>query len=222
MNVIKDLMQDQSLGRLMTIVFRDDQFFPVAGHYASDWRVDRDIVGSGTLLEHSIHDVDILNWLGGEVTSVRGSTANFAGHEGVEDLAMAHLAFAGGAQASLVSVWHSVIGRPSTRRLEVFMEKGIIWTDHDFIGPVHYQVHAQNPVTLGDEQIVDRYLGIIGLDRASVEPTLRYSLEDYSFLKAVQDGTDPHPGFETALDAHRIVDAIYRSAGAGGSETVPA
>ena len=50
LTVLKSLMEDATLGRLMAIVFRDDQFFPIKGHYGSEWRKDRDIVGSGTLL----------------------------------------------------------------------------------------------------------------------------------------------------------------------------
>ena len=49
-------------GRVMAVVFRDDQFIPVQGHYGSTWRADRDQAGAGTLLEHSIHDVDMLRF----------------------------------------------------------------------------------------------------------------------------------------------------------------
>ncbi|HET8944619.1 MAG TPA: hypothetical protein VFO59_07545, partial [Dehalococcoidia bacterium] len=48
LTVLKSLMEDATLGRLMAIVFRDDQFFPIQGHYGSEWRKNRDIVGSGT------------------------------------------------------------------------------------------------------------------------------------------------------------------------------
>ena len=52
--VLKELISDPALGRLMTIVFRDDQAFPVQGHYASDWRGDVAIAGGGTLIEDSV------------------------------------------------------------------------------------------------------------------------------------------------------------------------
>src|SRR3990170_542458 len=38
--VLKDLLSDPKLGRLMAVLFRDDQFFPIQSHYASDWRKD--------------------------------------------------------------------------------------------------------------------------------------------------------------------------------------
>ena len=49
---------------------------------------------------------------------------------------------------------------------------------------------------------------------------LRYSLEDYFFLKALAEDRAPSPDFQTALDAHRVVDAIYRSGDGGGSEVL--
>jgi predicted dehydrogenase len=200
----------------MAIVFRDDQFFPITGHYASEWRKDRAIAGAGTLLEHSIHDVDVLRWFAGDVRAVRGTIRNFAGHEGVEDLALAYFDFGGGAQASLTSVWHSVLGRPSTRRLELFFEKGFFAVDHDFAGPIHYQVHARNAETLGEDEVRRRYLANLGMGDEVFEGLLRYSLEDYLFLRSVLQGEQPFPDFHVALEAHRLVDAIYRSAAANG------
>jgi predicted dehydrogenase len=218
LTVLKSLTEDPTLGRLMAIVFRDDQFFPIQGHYLSDWRKDRAIVGAGTLLEHSIHDIDVLRWFAGDVRSVRGTVRNFAGHAGVEDLAIAHLEFRSDAQAELVSVWHSVLGRPSTRRMEIFFENGLFSVDHDFVGPINYQTHADMPKVVTEEEVRRRYLAKIGLAEPIFNDALRYSLEDYLFLKAVAEGSDPFPDFTVALEAHRVVDAVYRSAQAGGAE----
>lgn len=216
--VLKALTEDPALGRLMTIVFRDDQFFPIQGHYQSDWRKDRDLAGSGTLLEHSIHDVDILRWFAGEVVSVSGHLRNFAGHEGVEDLAVAHLDFSGGAKAELISVWHNVVGRPSSRNVELFFENGVFQVDNDFSGPIHYQSRNGPPSCLTEEEVQHRYLQSVGFAEDEVGEVLGYSLEDYFFLSSVAAGTDPFPDFEVALEAHRVIDAIYRSAAAGGAE----
>ena len=221
MTVLKELMDDGSLGRQMAMVFRDDQFFPITGHYASEWRKDKAIAGAGTLLEHSIHDVDVLHWFGGPVKRVRGSTRNFAGYEGVEDLAMAYLDFESGAQADLISIWHSVLGRPSTRRLEVFYEKGFFAVDQDYMGAIDYQVHAQSAGRISEDEVRKGYLATLGLPDDVFEGLMRHSLEDYLFLKAVSEGRDPFPNFRTALEAHRVVDAIYRSAEAGGELIAP-
>ena len=215
--VLKSLSEDATLGSLMAITFRDDQFFPVQGHYGSDWRANKNIVGAGTLLEHSIHDADILRWFGGAPKSTRGATRNFAGFDGVEDLASAHIEFESGAIAELISIWHSVLGRSSTRRFELFYEKGLFAIDNDFLGPIHLQTHATNAATITEEEVRSRYLDIVGLQDAEFDSALRYSFEDYFFLKAVQNGLPAFPDFRVALDAHRIVDAVYQSAAANGT-----
>ena len=60
-----------SLGAPMAAVFRDDQYFPIRGTYASQWRADVAQAGGGCLIEHSIHDVDILRFCFGEVDGWR-------------------------------------------------------------------------------------------------------------------------------------------------------
>ena len=216
LTVLKSLMDDPTLGRLMAIVLRDDQFFPVQGHYSSDWRKDKDQAGAGTLLEHSIHDVDVLRWLAGDVTTIRGSTRNFAGHDGIEDLAMAHFEFENGASADLTSIWHNVLGRPSTRRLEVFMENAVFTLDDDFLGPIELQTHAKTREIIPEDEVRQRYLEMVQMDEPTRAKALKYSFEDYFFLRALQEGTQPFPDFKVGLEAHRIVDAVYRSAALGG------
>ncbi len=63
-----------------------------------------------------------------------------------------------------------------------------------------------------------RYLEIVGLSDPRFNELLRYSLEDYFFLSAVAESQAPFPDFHVALEAHRIVDAIYRSARTDGAE----
>ena len=44
-----------------------------------------------------------------------------------------------------------------------------------------------------------------------------YVEEDRAFVDAVIEGRDAEPGLHQALVAHRLVDAAYRSAAAGGA-----
>ena len=80
--VIEDLMHQDNLGALLAIQLRDDQFFPVRGQYASSWRGDVTRAGGGTLIEHSIHDLDLIARLAGDVERVRCRTRNVSGHPG--------------------------------------------------------------------------------------------------------------------------------------------
>ncbi len=211
---LRDIVRAGELGAPMTAVFRDDQYFPIRGTYASQWRADVAQAGGGCLIEHSIHDVDILRFCFGEVDAVAARTANHAGHEGVEDLATVSLTFASGVEAQLTSVWHDILTRASTRRVEVFCREGMVWLEDDFRGPLHVQTGEGTEVRACPSP---GWVDALPLADDEVGLALRaYVEEDRAFVDAVTGGWAPEPGLDDALAAHRLVDAAYRSAARGG------
>jgi predicted dehydrogenase len=97
-------LQDPRNGRVQAVILRDDQYLPIGGMYGSSWRGDVDKAGAGTLLEHSIHDVDVLEWLLGPFEQVSARSASFRGLPGIEDTVGVSGRLAGGAHVSLTSV----------------------------------------------------------------------------------------------------------------------
>src|SRR5438067_1091331 len=164
--------------------------------------------GGGALVEHSIHDLDLLRFLLGEVADVSGRTANYAGHEGIEDVAVATLAFESGATAGLVSVWHGVLSRPSTRRLEVFCERGMAWTDDDYTGPLHVETSDGAEARACP---APAWVEELPVDRPWRSFAGQYAPANRSFLEALARGRPPEPGLDVALVAHGLADAVYRS-----------
>jgi myo-inositol 2-dehydrogenase / D-chiro-inositol 1-dehydrogenase len=217
---LREALDDAANGPVMSAVFRDDQFFPIQGHYGSTWRADRAVAGGGALIEHSIHDLDVLAWLLGPVEEVTAATANFAGHPGIEDLAHVTLRHVSGARSTLVTLWHGILSRPSTRRLEVFCRERLYWLDDDLAGPLHVEGPA------GPEP--DRGPGPDFLDLAAALPVpdewrvplAGYAAADRDFLACVAGGRTPAPGLDDALRAHVLVDAVYRSAASGMPVTI--
>lgn len=208
----KHLIDDPAAGRVMTVVFRDDQFIPIQGHYASTWRGDKSLVGAGTLLEHSIHDVDMLRFLVGDVERLSAQTANFHGLDGIEDVATSSLRFANGATGVLNSVWHDNLARPSLRRVEIFCERRhIVMDGDDWFGPVSWTDSDGSTGSLEGEAL-----------QAAVAP-MRDGTDnpDGEFVRAVLEGRPASPDLHTAVAAHRIVDAMYASAAAGGAVVQP-
>jgi predicted dehydrogenase len=215
---LRALVDGGTLGRPMAAIFRDDQYFPIQGTYGSTWRADVAQAGGGCLIEHSIHDVDILRFCFGEVMDVSGRTASFAGHAGIEDRATVTLSFTSGFEAHLTSVWHQILSRGSSRRIEVFCEEGMVSLSNEYVGPLRIQTSAGTeqrpcpPPAWVDELPLGE--GEIGL---AVRP---YTEAARAFVDAVTDGTEPNPSLHEALAAHRLVDAAYRSAALGGEPVV--
>ena len=136
-------------GAVMSVVFRDDQFIPIQGHYSSTWRGDVEKAGAGTLLEHSVHDIDMLEFLVDRIDMVSARSASFHGITGIEDAMAVSFSFASGAVGTLTSIWHDVLSRPSLRRVEVFCERRwAVLEGDDWFGPVRVdrqRRHARPP-----------------------------------------------------------------------------
>ena len=207
----RHLVTDVAAGRVMTVAFRDDQFIPVQGHYASAWRGDKLLAGSGTLLEHSIHDVDMLTFVVGEIASVSAHQANFHQIDGIEDAVTATISFTGGAIGTLTTVWHDNLARPSLRRVEIFCERRyIVIEGDDWFGPVHWTD------TDGSQHILEGD----ALEHAARPLTDGDLNPDGEFVRAAVAGLPTWPDFDTAVAAHRVVEAMYASARSGGSSVL--
>jgi predicted dehydrogenase len=204
LNELARRLADPAVGRVMAVVLRDDQYLPTQGLYESAWRGDRTRAGAGTLLEHSIHDVDVLEWLGGPLRSASARSASFHGLPGIEDVFAATLGYEGGATASLTSVWHDVLSRPSLRYLEVLCERAWFNLESDWRGPLRWATSDAEGVV--EEPLFTRDATGYG---GSGNP-------DLAFVRAVRARTPSFPDFTVALRAHEVVDGLYRSAAAGG------
>lgn len=208
--LVKKLLADERAGRVIAAVFRDDQYLPVGGSYGSTWRIDAARAGHGTVLEHSIHDLDILQWLLGPVDSLSAATRNNHGHPGIEDVAAVRLDFASGATGTLTSIWHDIDERESQRDIEIFCDNLYVHIEGDFIGPVRWQFSGSDPESLEG----DALMSVVEDDNDRGNPAR-------AFLLAVQAGRPAAPDFTAALAAHGLVDAVYRSAAADGMPVGP-
>ncbi len=211
MALLRHLVEDPASGRLLAVTFHDDQVLPVDGWYQSSWRGDASKAGSGVLLEHSIHDVDLLELLGGRLVTVAATSSSTHGLPGIEDAVTATFRYASGAQANLTTVWHDIPERLNDRRIEVVCERLWACLEGDWIGPLRWQRPGHPPEALQGQALLAR-TEELGLTRPNA---------DGLFVAAVWSGTPATPGFADALRAHTIVDAAYRAAREGVVVTIP-
>lgn len=201
--LVQELLADPVAGKLITIVFRDDQYLPTQGTYASTWRGDASKAGAGTLIEHSIHDIDLLLRLGGEIDTVSATTRFNHGLEGIEDLAVCMFGFDSGAVATLTSVWHDNLSRRSQRHVELICERRhITVAGDDFFGPVTWQDADGTERSLRTDELISQTAPLLP---DGYNP-------DAAFVRALIGSTQPTPGFAEAVAAQRVVDACYQSA----------
>lgn len=194
-------------GPRMSLVFRDDQYIPVQGMYGSTWRSDKEKAGAGTLLEHSIHDLDLIEWIMGPIVRVSCVTANMHGIEGIEDQASVMLTAEHGGQAILSSTWHDITTRPSLRLVEGFCQGAYMGLEGDWFGPIRMTVDGSKQQEWKGKRLAEIATSI---DRKGINP-------DADFVAAVLAGRPAYPDFAVAVRAHVLADAAYRSAALNGA-----
>ena len=217
----KNLLEKHDFGKPMLAHIRTDHMYTKEYEKLNEWRGDSQIAGGGTLVEHCIHDVDILTWFFGPVSDVYAKVGFYTGR-GVEDLALLMMTHKDGQMSTLDSVWHSV-DRPDERRIEFFYEHGFIGitleSGNRFL---EYHLKGEGPVRINAETadtLLLEHLGVHSINGSletygvlidSVDN--RYAALSYAFLRAVKYGENPSPTFMDAVAVHKIIDAAYESA----------
>jgi predicted dehydrogenase len=217
---LRRIHQKGEYGRLLGINFSDDQQFPVGDFYKSRWRADPAIAGSGVLLEHSIHDVDIIRWLYGDVERVYADITTVGDHA-VEDQATVVLHLHSGPVCTLTTLWHEV-WRPSERFVQVFYEHAYIAAQlGSFKEQLSIQVDDQPMRAVPEEDLTSVVLEDLALSGIATSKERERTLvrqgkagifpQAWRFIQNLQEGKPCSPSFSDAYRAHELVEAAYRS-----------
>jgi predicted dehydrogenase len=219
--VIRAMCAEPGAGRLFVATMRDDQDFPTRGVHNSAWRNDPSQTAGGTLIEHSVHDFDLMTWMFGPARQVYCRTRSLSGAAGVEDFGATEIEFSAGFHGQITSVWHRMIGRPSNRRLEVFAENLFVACDTDSVGPIIVQRgDAGAEEVIDDSRVMARFSEILLGERPYLSPlkdsfAIPYVLEDAAFIAALRGECRVDPQFEDGVKAQRFVEAAYESSRQG-------
>jgi len=169
----------------------------------SDWRGTLALDGGGVVINQSIHTVDLLYWLIGEVESVSALKGTFT-HPDIEaeDTAVACLQFKNGAIG--VFEGSTSIRPPQKRRIEVNGSKGTALLEGDSF---HLQLEGdQQEAPLENE---DEAAGAASpLDGMSV---INHQRQFERIFKAFASGGEAVVSGEESLKSLAIVEAIYRA-----------
>lgn len=213
-NVLKEMLADKANGKFIFARVRDDQFFPIGSIYDSDWRQRVEKSGGGALIEHSIHDVDVIHWFFGTPT-ITDSIITPSHKKGIEKLAAINMTFASGGSAQLSSVWHHNLARENSRHLEIFFENRFYHSFGGFTSPITVEGPKGKAKVIGTKEIEKRYRAMIGWKDAKNAPftsTVGHELYVFlnSVLKGARKGAANAANAETGLAAHRFIESAYR------------
>ncbi len=197
-NAIGDLIRVESW------MYGSQVFGPQRG-----WPYEKDRSGGGVVANLGSHLLFLLRWYFGMPTSVRATAKQL--HTAVEDELHATLVMPGCRDVTFDTSW-SVPGYPiSVTGLTIRGSTGSIRVDNDGL-----EVELDAPrcgLAAGRTVITESELP---QPAPFVFNGEAYALEDAHFLRWVSGGAPPPITAAAGLDVQRIMDALYRSAAAGG------
>jgi predicted dehydrogenase len=173
----------------------------------SPWRGRKAEAGGGVLMIQAIHMIDLLLWVLGMPLRVVAHTRTAVHDVGVEDVAIGLLEFEGGVVAALQATTGAVPEQPPS--VDIHGDRGTATVSGSW-GHLAFRLRT------GAELGVDLASGLRPT-QPLVEP---YAAQIADFVAAVRERRPPLVDGAEARKALVVVEALYRSAGAGGWVTV--
>jgi len=211
---VKELVESREIGRPIGYLYRDDECWPTTefSPFASAWRSQRKLSGGGPLIEHSIHGIDLMNWMFGTPVRVSAAARSVFGYD-IEDAAALVIEHESGVIGALLTIYGGVEGREESR-FEAFFEKatieitwGVLVESEENLFRITRSGEA--PENIPFTKILGDRLGALGI---KARPFFWNEIASRNFFNAIQSGKPASPGFQDGLIAHAVVEAGYRSA----------
>ncbi len=211
----KAALEAGRLGRL-TLADVFVKWYRPQSYYNGNWRGTWEIDGGGALMNQSIHNIDLVQWLAGPVESVIARTATLAHEMQTEDTASAVLTFKNGALGVIqgaTSCW------PGDRaRVELHGDRGTIVLEEGRI--VVWKLADAAP---GEEEAMltlEQSQGSGAADPTAIGYEMhRRQLVD--LIDAIQQGRAPAIQGAEARRSVEIIRAIYIAASEKRLVTLP-
>jgi predicted dehydrogenase len=183
------------------------------------WRGTWDLDGGGALMNQAIHNVDLLQWLMGDVDTITALTATLA-HDRieVEDTAVAALKFKNGSLGVIEAATSAFPGL--LKRTEIHGDRGSARVEQDDITLWEFQDKLS-----ADQPIHDAMAAASGFKAGASDPRgithigHRDQLAD--FLAAIDERRAPLVDGREGRKSVEIIRAIYRSAKLGQAVALP-
>lgn len=196
--------------------YRTQEYYD-SGGWRGTWKLD----GGGALMNQSIHTIDLLQWLLGDVSEISAYAGRLA-HQRieVEDTAVAALRFKSGALGAIIGSTAAFPGHP--RRVEIAGADGSIFIRDADIVTWEFRKAAKRDTRvrqrLGPKPIAGRGAGAAD-PRAISFVGHQKQFED--FVSALDTGSKVLVDGPEARKAVEIILAIYQSAHTGRSVRLP-
>jgi len=206
MQEAKKAIDEGRFGKLIVgdfaVKWNRDQAYYDAGGWRGTWAMD----GGGSLMNQSVHTVDIMQWFFGDVESVRG-VYKVANHKiETEDLTASVITFKNGAVVTFISTTCCHVHRGTYMR--VYGADGCF----EITGESFDSWKPAGATDADEAEMIAKYAGgNSGAVSANPNLVLGHDSMVNDMIDAVINDRDPQVGPVEAMKAVRIVNAVYES-----------
>jgi UDP-N-acetyl-2-amino-2-deoxyglucuronate dehydrogenase len=211
MGPTKQAIEQGRLGKIFAGFFRvnwhrSDEYFLANGGWRGSWDMD----GGGSLMNQGVHTVDLMQWLLGEVESIRSHMAILDHNIETEDFTSSVIKFKSGAIVNLVSTTCAYPGLGTD--IQITGTNGSIHIDGSKL--LVWKIKGER-MQEEEAEMLEKY-GSGGTIAAADHTIVRghdYVIQD--MIDAVRFDRDPMIMPLEATKAVRIINAVYESARTG-------
>ena len=211
----KEALDAGRLGRL-TLADAYVKWYRPQTYYDGSWRGTWRLDGGGALMNQSIHNIDLVQYLAGPVERVMGRTATLAHEMETEDTASAVLTYRNGAMGVVQGATTCWPGDQA--RVELHGDRGTIVLEEG-------QVTVWKLADAGEEEEMTMLRTATDGGTGAADPLAigyeKHRRQIVDFIGALQEGRSPAIQGAEARRSVEIIRAIYRSAQTGMPVTLP-
>ena len=212
MKPIREAVESGKLGKIYLGTFAVKWYRKQS--YYDGWHGTWDMDGGGSLINQSIHTVDLMQWLMGDVESVH-STMGIYGHDiETEDMTASVIRFKSGAAATFVSTTCAYPGVCTD--IQLYGTEGSVEADADCLKRWSFRDDED-----GEEEaeMLETYASNLATMKNDPSLIVGHDTVVRDMIDAVLDGHDPMVLPREAMKSLKIVRAVYESAQTGKTVT---
>ena len=207
---VRRVLAEGKLGEVFSCLarvnwLRTDEYFSTSYIASGEtWRGTWAWDGGGSLMNQGVHTVDLMQWLMGGVDSVTSVTRIYNHAIETEDFTTSIVKFKSGAIGSLIST--TCNGGKSSTDIQIFGTKGSVAIDAGKVA--HWCVPGED-----EAEIKARCNGPEAVQPAADgRATQGHPFHVQDLVDAIREDRKPYIQPDEALDALKVVLAVYRSA----------
>lgn len=207
------VLNEGKIGKVFSGLFRvnwkrtDSYFADTKIASGEAWRGTWAWDGGGSLMNQGVHTVDLMQWLMGGVESVTSVTNIFDHKIETEDFTSSIVRFKNGAIGNLIST--TCNGGPGTTDIQIFGTDGAICIDGGKL--VTWKVPGEDEAEMLAKFGDDPYKDVANDAKAVVGHP--FHVQD--LVDAIREDRAPYITPDKAIDALKVVLAVYKSAEEG-------